>query len=76
MSLIVILIALHFIAAVAYLLYKGYNPQATLLFSGLAMLLLAPYITESEIAFTTATNYHFTNLFAPKSISFSDIISK
>ncbi|MBP8850710.1 MAG: C4-dicarboxylate transporter DcuC [Breznakibacter sp.] len=64
MSLIVILIALHFIAAVAYLLYKGYNPQATLLFSGLAMLLLAPYITESEIAFTTATNYHFTNLFA------------
>lgn len=64
MSFITILISLHFIAIVAYLLYKRYNPQAILLFSGLTMLLLAPFMTESPIVFATNTNNHITDLFA------------
>jgi DcuC family C4-dicarboxylate transporter len=35
------IISLHFIALVAFLLYKKYNPQAVLLFTGLFMIVIA-----------------------------------
>lgn len=41
MQIVGILLSLQFIILVAYLLYKKYNPQAVLLFSGLGMMALA-----------------------------------
>jgi DcuC family C4-dicarboxylate transporter len=44
MLLVGTIIALHFIVLVAYLLYKKYNPQAVLLFSGLFMMAFALFL--------------------------------
>jgi C4-dicarboxylate transporter, DcuC family len=55
---------LIFIAIVAYLLYKKYNPQAVLLFSGLLMIGLAMVFGMHAPKLKEPTGLNFFNLFA------------
>ncbi len=63
MALISILLSLHVILFVAYFLYKRYNPQAVLLVSGVAMLMLA-YPLGNTLLFESYSGVIMVDTFA------------
>ncbi len=71
MYIIGILLSIQFIAIVAYLLFKKYNPQAVLLFSGVFMLALAMIIGFNMPALGKPTGLSVFNLFSYIEQSFS-----
>lgn len=64
MTIVGILLSLQFIILVAYLLFKKYNPQAVLLFSGLIMMALAMIIGFPLPGLVEFTGFAGFDLFA------------
>lgn len=71
MFIIGIIISIQFIIVVAYLLYKKYNPQAVLLFSGLLMMTLAIALGLELPELKKSTGFIGFDLFAYIKESFS-----
>ncbi|MCF8381130.1 MAG: C4-dicarboxylate transporter DcuC [Bacteroidales bacterium] len=71
MQIVGIILSLQFIVLVAFLLYKKYNPQAVLLFSGLAMMALGLAIGFPIPGLVKSTGFSGFDLFAVIKESFS-----
>lgn len=72
MQIVGIIISVQFVALVAYLLYKKYNPQAVLLFAGLGMMALGLALGYPIPGLIKSTGFSGFDLFAAVKESFSE----
>lgn len=72
MKIVGIILSIQFIALVAYLLYKKYNSQAVLLFSGLGMMTLGLALGFPIPGLVKSTGFAGFDLFASIKESFSE----